>query len=261
MPLVEDVARLLELPEDRADAIVSELSGIYQRRMKKRFSGHKFAERIKRTNPFLLQIRNITTVSGWAKNQIVSTLQASEEEAIGHLIEAIAKHCYPGARQPTYPDDFDLEVEEGGEVRGYQIKMSWDCMPMSSRKNLSATIAKLEEKFASDGKKFVGIFAPAYGKSSATKPLGQRYESLASSVFWRRVGGNKPNFDVRVGQACALMCREFREELERDLLPTLEKDLTELALARFGEADGTINYPKLFGLINRDHPDGSCSLG
>ena len=44
------------------------------------------------------------------------------------------------ATKPTHPDDFNFQARgPGNQIYGYQVKMSWDCMPMSSRKNLSTT--------------------------------------------------------------------------------------------------------------------------
>jgi len=110
--------------------------------MRQRFSELKVSERLKRTNPFLLRIMGAKTVRDWAEFQVQSALYASEEEATGHLLETIAMKCFPEATVPRYPDDFDFEVQiSPSEIDAYQVKMSWDCMPMSSRKNLSNTHA------------------------------------------------------------------------------------------------------------------------
>src|ERR1700722_1959747 len=131
--LPAQIQSLLGIGRDAAQLLVFEAQRLYIDRMTQRFSELRFAERIKRTNPFLLQIRGAKTVRDWAKFQVESALYASEEEAVGHLLEAIAMICFPGAATPENPDDLDFEVSVSDtELHGYQVKMSWDCMPMSS---------------------------------------------------------------------------------------------------------------------------------
>jgi hypothetical protein len=245
------VASTLRIPLPAAADLVTKAESLYQSRMRVRFSETRLRDRLKRTNPFLLRIRGVGTVLEWATVQVRSTLFASEEEAVGHLLEAIAKAVHPGATNPRYPDDFDYEVILGELIHGYQVKMSWDCMPMSSRKNLSNTIRKLRSEYGQNGQEFIGHFAPCYGKAHTTTPLGQDYVSLGSKEFWTRVGGGDVNFDCLVGDTCALICSEFRSQLEHTLLPDLINRLEREAQVFIGNPDGTINYSKLFRAVNR----------
>jgi Type II restriction endonuclease EcoO109I len=250
--LPAQVQSLLGVSQVAAELLIQEARLLYIDRMTQRFSELRVAERLKRTNPFLLQIRGAKTVRDWAKFQVESALYASEEEAVGHLLEEIAMICFPGATTPSYPDDFDFEVSVSAtELHGYQVKMSWDCMPMSSRKNLSNTIGRVQARLAAEGKTFVGFFASCYGKAKTTQPPGQAYVSLSSREFWERVGDGNANFDVRVGEVCALLCAEFRVTVLETLVPTLLDSLTTAALPQIGNSDGTINYVKLFRRINR----------
>jgi hypothetical protein len=250
--IVDQVCSLLNISSEQAELIVNESERLYVNRMKKRFSALKVSERLKRTNPFLLRIRGAGTVKDWATLQVQSALYASEEEATGHLLEAIVKACFPKAVVPAYPDDLDFEVPgPPGEVHGYQVKMSWDCMPMSSRKNLSATFRALTQEYAAQGAQFVGFFAPCYGKAKTTKPEGQDYISLSSKEFWEQVGGGQQNFDARVGEVCALLCAKFRSEVLETLVPDLVDKLSAAAQKEIGDENGLIDYAKLFRRINR----------
>ncbi len=246
------VQRLLGVDEATAEFLVQEAERLYINRMRERFSNLKISERLKRTNPFLLRIRGAKTVRDWAEFQVQSALYASEEEATGHLLETIAIACFPGAAVPAHPDDLDFEVQRSPtEIHGYQVKMSWDCMPMSSRKNLSNTIRTLQARLGREGKTFIGFFASCYGKSKTTKPKGQEYISLSSKEFWERVGGGRRDFDVSVGEVCALLCAESRTILLQTVIPNLLENLTAAALPEIGNPDGTINYAKLFRRVNR----------
>ncbi|HYC06215.1 MAG TPA: PmeII family type II restriction endonuclease [Azospirillaceae bacterium] len=244
-------AKILDIEVARSRVFVEHAYTAYIRRMQNRFTKLKFSERLKRTNPFLLSVRGIKTVNDWAKMQIRSTLIASEEEAMGHLFEAIAKFCCPGAREPLLTDDFDFEVEVGDTIKAFQVKGSWDCMPMSSRKNLSATILRNRAYYKSKGKKFVGIFAPAYGKATTTSPEGQEYISMSSKEFWTFVGGGKKDFDLTVVQLCTVLCTDFRRALEEELIPQIVEKLAEKAKAEFGTPDGSIDYGRLMALVNK----------
>jgi hypothetical protein len=249
---VAAVERLLGLDTERATFLVAESKRLYVDRMRERFSTLRVAERLKRTNPFLLRIRGAVTVTDWATLQVQSALYASEEEAVGHLLEAVARICLPGGREPKYTDDFDLESDgPNGEVFGYQIKMSWDCMPMSSRKNLSNTIRAVRRNYATEQVQFVGYFAPCYGRAVTKQPPGQEYITLASKEFWARVGEGDPDFDAAVGEVCALLCAEFRSEILFTLVPELVEKLTEAAIPEVGTPDGSIDYKKLFRRVNR----------
>jgi len=66
-PLPEDelraeVGRLLGIDEGASRRLIDEAERLYKDRMTTRFSDLKTAERIKRTNPFLLRIRGAKTV-------------------------------------------------------------------------------------------------------------------------------------------------------------------------------------------------------
>jgi len=246
------VSEILGISPEQALFLVNESERLYSQRMIQRFSELRIADRLKRTNPFLLQIRGALQVCDWAKFQIESALYASEEEAVGHLLEMIAKSCFPNATIPTYPDDFDFEVRVSANmVHGYQVKMSWDCMPMSTRKNLSTTIRAVRGRFAKQGIAFDGFFAPCYGKARTTQPKGQEYISLSSKEFWEQVGGGLEDYDVKVGEVCALLCAQSRGRLLETLVPDLLERLTEAAMPEIGNPDGSINYAKLFRRVNR----------
>ncbi|MFD0773498.1 PmeII family type II restriction endonuclease [Streptomonospora algeriensis] len=250
--IASKVSEILGISDDNSLHLAREAERLYVGRMRKRFSELRVSERLKRTNPFLLRIRGANTVRDWADLQVRSALYASEEEAVGHLLEAIAKICFPGAQTPKYPDDFDFEaIESSTEVHGYQVKMSWDCMPMSSRKNLSNTIRKSREIYEAEGKEFTGYFAPCYGKAKTSTPPGQEYVSLASKEFWERVGGGFKDFDVRVGEVCSILCSEFRAEIEKELIPSLLDNLTAAAQKEIGDSQGYLDYTRLFRRINR----------
>lgn len=246
------VKNILGITREQAFFLVAESERLYAQRMIQRFSELRVAERLKRTNPFLLQIRGAVNVRDWAKLQIESALYASEEEAVGHLLEMIARSCFPGATVPTYSDDFDFEVRVSPDtVWGYQVKMSWDCMPMSTRKNLSTTIRAVRGEFEKQGIDFQGYFAPCYGKARTTQPPGQEYISLSSKEFWEQVGDGREDYDVKVGEVCALLCAQSRGRLLENLVPDLLDRLTNAAMPEIGNADGTINYAKLFRRVNR----------
>lgn len=249
--LAEQVAELLRIDTDRTAALIKAVGELYIDRMEKRFTDLKLRERLKRTNPFLLQVRGVRTVREWAENQVGSALFASEEEAIGHVLEMIAKTCHPGAQPPELPDDFDFQETSPEKVRAFQIKMSWDCMPMSSRKNLSNTIVRCRAHYEAQGIEFEGIFAPCYGKAQTTSPPGQAYISMRSRDFWQEVGNGDADYDVRVGDVCRLLCSEFRAQLYTDTIPLLIDELTTEGTKVFGNANGEIDYTRLFREINR----------
>jgi hypothetical protein len=149
---------------------------------------NKVRDRIKRTNPLLLRIRGIRTVEEWAERRIQGALFASEEEAVGHLLEAMATNCHRGASPPKYPDDFDYEIASVGTVEGYQVKLSWDCMPMSSRKNLSDDRgARIPVRAGRECVHWLFRTVLRQGENDAA--AGQKHISLSSRELWTGVGG------------------------------------------------------------------------
>ena len=246
-----EIAAALSIDVERAASLLKLADMLYVERMKARFTDLKVSERLKRTNPFLLRIRGITTVRQWAEVQVQSALFASEEEAVGHLLEKLAATCHPNARPPRFVDDFDFEVVAEQTARGFQVKMSWDCMPMSSRKNLSNTIRKVRNDYASEGIEFTGYFAPCYGRAKTSKSRGQEYVSLASREFWTEVGNGDVNFDIKIGEVCARLCAHSRTVLLETVVPELIVKLTEATLPTLGDSDGNLNYSRLFRRINK----------
>jgi hypothetical protein len=249
--LASTVAAALKISIEVAEKFIVDADRLYKTKMTQRFTDLRFQNRLKRTNPFLVQVRGLRTVRQWAEVQVTSALYASEEEAVGHVLEMVAKACHPGAREPLITDDFDFEVETPGRLRGFQVKMSWDCMPMSSRKNLSNTIGRLVDHYAAKGIEFQGMFAPCYGAISTRRPPGQKYITLRSREFWAEVGNGDEDYDSKVGDVCRLLCSEFRADLNTRLIPTLIERLTQEGTRVFGDADGNIDFRKLFRAINR----------
>jgi type II restriction endonuclease EcoO109I-like protein len=246
-----DVARALSIDIKKAASLIGFADKLYVERMSERFSDLRVSERLKRTNPFLLRIRGITAVAQWAEVQVQSALYASEEEAVGHLLEQLALTCHPRARSPRFAADFDFEEVKGKVVRGFQVKMSWDCMPMSSRKNLSNTIRKVRADYAAEGIEFTGYFAPCYGRAKTSKMPGQEYVSLASREFWTEVGSGDANFDIKIGEVCARLCAHGRKKLIETLVPDLVIKLTKATLPILGDREGNLDYARLFRAINR----------
>jgi len=249
--LASEVASKLALTFATAEKLVLDVERLYMGRMTTRFTNLRFRERLKRTNPFLLQVRGVITVHQWATNQVMSSLFASEEEAIGHVLEMIAKICHPTAAEPVIADDWDFEIVTPEKVVGYQIKMSWDCMPMSSRRNLSNTTRRMRDHYSKTNQQFDGIFAPCYGRATTTKLPGQDYISLRSRDFWAEVGSGDEDYDFKVGEVCKLLCSEFRAELTETLIPDLVERLSREGEAVFGDGEGGIDFRRLFREINR----------
>ncbi|MDO9499661.1 PmeII family type II restriction endonuclease [Falsiroseomonas sp.] len=249
--LAEDVSQILGIAFEKARILVTKADLLYKAKMTQRFTDLRFRERLKRTNPFLMQVRGLKTVRQWAETQVASALYASEEEAVGHVLEMVAKICHPQAREPTITDDFDFEVAVEGAIRGYQVKMSWDCMPMSSRKNLSNTIDRLTAHYSTEDIDFKGYFAPCYGSISTRRPPGQKYITIRSRDFWAEVGSGDADFDAKVGEVCRLLFSEFRSDLNGRLIPELVARLAVEGVREFGDSEGDIDYRLLFRAINR----------
>jgi hypothetical protein len=254
--LAVQVVDILRVDSITALRLVEKSDYLYKSKMTRRFTDLRFRERLRRTNPFLVRVRNILTVRQWAETQVGSALYASEEEAIGHVLEMIAKTCHPNATEPDFADDFDYQVRrQSGDItviRGFQVKMSWDCMPMSSRKNLSNTIRLVREKVDSDDgrTRFEGIFAPCYGSPNTRKVRGQQYVTMRSREFWAEIGRGQEDFDCAVGEVCNLLFKEFRHDLNLRLIPDLVERLTSEGERVFGNDDGTIDFEKLFRAVN-----------
>lgn len=250
--LVDFVRRELKISDEQAEQVVETTNRLYIETMTRRFGNEKLTDKLKRTNPFLLRIRNIKTVREWADIQVRGLLFSSEEEAVGHVLEQIAHICHPKSIKPEFSDDLDFQVNLDNIIRGYQIKMSWDCMPMSSRKNLSKTIEKLRTHYNEQGKEFIGIFASCYGKATTTNPKGQKYVALRSRDLWTEIsGGIDVDYDVRVGEVCATLCAESRTKLINEIVSPMIERLIKSALPIIGDGKGNIDYRKLFRAINK----------
>ena len=68
--------------------------------------------------------------------------------------------------------------------------------------------------------------------------------------FGLRVGGGDTEHDAKVGDVCGLLCSEFRTQVKEELIPALIEDLTKAATPLIGNANGQVDYKKLFRLIN-----------
>jgi len=243
------VAEILGISLEQAQRIWNLASEKYNACMKKRFSEVGVRRRINNTNPFMTAVRDTKTVEKWAYLQVLSTFFASEEEAIGHLLEALAKECHIGARPPKYPDGLDYEVEKDNSVTGYQVKSGKD-LNSSTKNNLSVTSNSVKEKYQAEGKTFNCIAASCYGRKSTTSPPSHDFTYLSSREFWSQIGNNNPSFDYKIGQVLNLICAEFHREIKDVLAPELCTRLTQEALPLIGNPDGTLNLEKLFRQVN-----------
>ena len=74
---------------------------------------------------------------------------------------------------------------------------------------------------------------------------------MSSREFWTKVGSGDPEYDHKVGEVCALLCTEFRNEIEGTLVPDLVERLTDEAQTIIGLPDGNLDYIALFRAVNR----------
>lgn len=107
------------------------------------------------------------------------------------------------------------------------------------------------DTYAAEGVTFTGYFAPCYGRAETTKLPGQDYVSLASRQFWKEVGNGDADFDIKVGEVCAMLCAHGRKTLIDTLVPNLVANLTAAASPIIGDKDGKLNYNRLFRRINK----------
>jgi hypothetical protein len=82
--------------------------------------------------------------------------------------------------------------------------------------------------------------------------------TLASRHFWSEVGNGDDDFDVKVGEVCALLCADARAALTKDVVPELVSRLADAATSEIGRPDGKIDYQRLFRRINKSPPRSSA---
>ena len=201
---------------------------------------------LKRKNPYLFKVKNITTANDFIKTILDAYLSSQEETLFGSFLEALAlficERVYGGRKSSGEGIDLEFEKDsikyivsiKSGPNWGNssQIKKMKDCFNKAKRILGTNTSTPLN---------IISINGCCYGKDD--KPYKGDYLKLCGQRFWEFISGNE-NLYTEIIKPLGYNAKEKNDRFLMEYSRVINKFSLEF-MNMFCSADGTIQWETL----------------
>ena len=180
-------------PLDIAEYVEKNIPNFHQNRLEK-LKKLKLKDVLKRKNPYLFKVKNITTASDFIKTILDAYLSSQEESLFGGFLEQLAificSNVYNGRKSSTEGIDLEFETDNTKYIVSIKSGPNW---------GNSSQIKKMKDNFkkakrilgttTSTGLHVIAVNGCCYGKDN--KPNKGDYLKLCGQRFWEFISGNE----------------------------------------------------------------------
>lgn len=178
---------------DIAEYVEINIPNFHKNRLEK-LKKLKLKDVLKRKNPYLFKVKNITTAGDFIKTILDAYLSSQEESLFGGFLEGLAificSNVYNGRKSSTEGIDLELETDNTKYIVSIKSGPNW---------GNSSQIKKMKDNFrkakrilgttTSTGLHVVAVNGCCYGKDN--KPNKGDYLKLCGQRFWEFISGNE----------------------------------------------------------------------
>lgn len=231
----------------------------YQNRFSK-LKSLKLNDILKRKNPYLFKVKNITTASDLVKQILEAFLSSREETVFGELLEDLAiyicSHSYNGekAKQGKYPSvDLIFIKDSKCYVVGIKSGPYWGNSDQINRMKRNFKKARHTLKKEGTRNRIVCVNGCMYGKDNKPykkdkKDREQNYYKYCGQEFWYLISGNKQLYKDIIKPLDKQVKK--RDERFQNLYGQKVNQLTQEFLLEFCD-NGIINWNKLIEFVSK----------
>lgn len=206
----------------------------------------KLKEVLKRKNPYLFKVKNISTANDFIKTILEAYLSSQEETLFGGFLEGLAiyicDHVYQGGKSAA--EGIDLEFEKEGVKYIVSIKSGPNWGNSSQIKKMKDSFRKAKRILGSNTPSQVKVIAVngcCYGKDKAFDK--GEYLKLCGQHFWEFISGNK-NLYIDIIQPLGHKAKENNEQFLEEYAKVVNKFSFEF-MNMFCDSEGAILWEKV----------------
>jgi hypothetical protein len=179
--------------KDIVEYVEKNIPNFHQNRLDK-LKKLRLRDVLKRKNPYLFKVKNITTASDFIKTILDAFLSSQEESLFGGFLEELAificSNVYNGRKSSTEGIDLDFEKDNAKYIVSIKSGPNW---------GNSSQIKKMKDNFkkakrilgtnTSTGFHVIAVNGCCYGKDNT--PNKGDYLKLCGQRFWEFISGNE----------------------------------------------------------------------
>lgn len=206
----------------------------------------KLKDVLKRKNPYLFKVKNITTAGDFVKTILDAFLSSQEESLFGGFLEKLAiyicNHVYNGHKSSS--EGIDLEVEKDSTKYIVAIKSGPNWGNSSQLKRMIDNFKKAKRILGTNTSSSLNVIAVngcCYGKDNSTDKGD--YLKLCGQRFWAFVSGNE-NLYTELIEPLGHKSKEKNEQFIEEYSKVINKFSYEF-IEMFCDSTGAILWEKV----------------
>lgn len=154
----------------------------------------KLKDVLKRKNPYLFKVKNITTASDFIKTILDAFLSSQEETLFGNFLEELAiyicSNVYNGRKSSTEGIDLEFEKENSKYIVSIKSGPNWgNSSQINKMKDNFKKAKRILGTSASVESNIIAINGCCYGKDDI--PNKGDYHKLCGQRFWEFISGDE----------------------------------------------------------------------
>ncbi len=206
----------------------------------------KLKDVLKRKNPYLFKVKNITTASDFIKTILEAYLSSQEESLFGGFLEGLAificSNVYNGRKSST--EGIDLEFEKNNTKYIVSIKSGPNWGNSSQINKMKSDFNKAKRILGTNRSTIFNVIAVngcCYGKDDL--PNKGDYLKLCGQRFWEFISGNE-NLYTEIIQPLGHKAKEKNELFLREYSKVINKFSLEF-MKMFCDTSGEILWEEV----------------
>lgn len=206
----------------------------------------KLKDVLKRKNPYLFKVKNITTAGDFVKTILDAFLSSQEESLFGGFLEKLAiyicNHVYTGHKSSS--EGIDLEVEKDSTKYIVAIKSGPNWGNSSQLKRMIDNFKKAKRILGTNTSSSLNVVAVngcCYGKDNSADKGD--YLKLCGQRFWAFVSGNE-NLYTELIEPLGHKSKEKNEQFIEEYSKVINKFSYEF-IEMFCDSTGAILWEKV----------------
>ncbi len=237
-----------------AEYVEKNIPNFHQNRLEK-LKKLKLKDVLKRKNPYLFKVKNITTASDFIKTILDAYLSSQEESLFGGFLEGLAificSNVYNGRKSSTEGIDLEFETDNTKYIVSIKSGPNW---------GNSSQIKKMKDNFnkakrilgttTSIGLHVVAVNGCCYGKDN--KPNKGDYLKLCGQRFWEFISGNE-NLYTEIIEPLGHKAKEKNELFLKEYAKVINKFSLEF-IKMFCDPSGEILWKEVIKFNSAKKP-------
>jgi hypothetical protein len=206
----------------------------------------KLKEVLKRKNPYLFKVKNITTAGDFIKTILDAYLSSQEESLFGGFLERLAtyicNHVYEGKKSSAEGIDLEFEKDNSKYIVSIKSGPSWG--NASQIKRMKDNFRKAKQILGtniSTSPNIIAVNGCCYGKDNS--PDKGEYLKLCGQRFWAFISGNE-NLYTEIIEPLGHKAKEKNEQFLEEYSKVVNKFSLEF-MGMFCGSNGAINWEKV----------------